>query len=301
MAPGSIPSPTASVLHLGPIPLRAYALCILAGIIVALWLTGRRLRARGHDSQLAVDVGAYAVVAGIIGGRLWHVITTPQPYFGAGGQPLKALAIWEGGLGIWGAVALGALGAWWGCRRYGVPFLQFADAAAPGVALAQAIGRWGNWFNNELHGRASTLPWAVQIHEWDQSAGRAVTDAAGKPIVLGTFQPTFLYESIFLLVLTALLLLADRRWQLAPGVIFGMYVAGYPVGRVVMEFMRDDFANRILGLRVNVWTSLVTFVLGLWIIWHVRRRAAATGEGTGQVSSAVLDEEPAERPGGTTH
>ncbi|HYN30506.1 MAG TPA: prolipoprotein diacylglyceryl transferase [Dermatophilaceae bacterium] len=283
--PAAIPSPTVGVLHLGPLPLRGYALCILLGIAVAVWITDRRLRDRGAEPGQALDVAAYAVVAGIVGGRLYHVVTTPGPYFGKGGDPWRAFAIWEGGLGIWGAIALGALGAWFGCRRSGVRFLDFADAAAPGVAVAQAIGRWGNWFNNELHGARTDLPWGLTIHEWDQSAGRAVTDASGNPVVLGTFHPTFLYESVFCLLLALVLVLADRRFDLAPGQVFGLYVAGYPLGRVVIEMMRTDEAIQVLGLRLNVWTSVVVFLLGVWIVVHTGRRARREREATDDSAS----------------
>ena len=144
----AIPSPVDAAWQIGPLTLRAYALCILAGIILAVWITGRRLAERGGTAEQALDISAWAVPFGIVGGRLYHLITTPQPYFGEDGSPVRALYIWEGGLGIWGAIALGALGAWIGCRRNGVSFLDFVDSAAPGVAVAQAIGRWGNWFNN---------------------------------------------------------------------------------------------------------------------------------------------------------
>ena len=275
--PVSLPSPTTGVWHLGPFPLRAYALCILAGIVVAVWITGRRLADRGHPREKAIDISAWAVPFGIVGGRLYHVITTPDPYFGSGGSPVKALYIWVGGLGIWGAVALGALGAWLGARRHGVPFLDFVDAAAPGVAVAQALGRWGNWFNNELYGRPTDLPWGLTIHEWDQSAGHAVRDASGKAVVLGTYHPTFLYESLWCLLLALVLVLADRRWSLRRGQVFGLYVAGYPLGRVVFELMRSDPAHHILGLRVNVWTSILVFVLGVALVWSGRGRAASVG------------------------
>ena len=273
LLPATLPSPTVGVLELGPLPLRMYALCILVGIVVAIWLTGRRLVPRGGEPGQALDVAAYAVLFGIVGGRLYHVITTPGPYWGEGGNPVDALKVWEGGLGIWGAISLGALGAWIGCRRQGISFLAFADAAAPGVAFAQAIGRWGNWFNNELYGGPTDLPWGLRIHEWDQSAGRAVVDAAGDPVVLGTFHPTFLYESLFLVVLAVGLLVVDARRDLAPGQLFGLYVAGYPIGRVVIELMRTDEAELILGQRLNVWTSIVVFLLGVWIYWYTGRRA----------------------------
>lgn len=273
-----LPSPTVAAIHLGPLTIRAYALCILVGIALAVWLTGRRLADRGYERGVVLDIAAYAVIFGIVGGRLYHVFTTPEPYFGEGGHLVDALKIWNGGLGIWGAVALGAVGGWIGCRRSGVSFLAFADAAAPGVTFAQAIGRWGNWFNNELYGGPTTAPWGLEIHEWDQSAGRAVTDASGHPVLLGVFQPTFLYESAFLVVLGAVLLLLDHRRRLAPGELLGCYVAGYPLGRIVVEKLRTDQAEMILGQRLNVWTSIIVFLLGLWIIWYTRRRARRRAE-----------------------
>jgi prolipoprotein diacylglyceryl transferase len=273
--PATIPSPTSGVWHLGLFPLRAYALCILAGIAVAVWVTGRRLRERGHAVEKAIDISAWAVPFGIVGGRLYHVVTTPEPYWGEGGHPLHALYIWQGGLGIWGAIALGTLGAWIGARRHGVPLLDYADAAVPGVALAQAIGRWGNWFNNELYGRATDVPWALEIHCWDQGAGKATTCPGTSSTVLGTFHPTFLYECLFLLLLALVLLLVDRRFPLRRGQLFGVYVAGYPLGRIVVEKMRTDEAETILGQRLNVWTSIVVFLLGLAIVWWNRRRPVA--------------------------
>ncbi len=268
----SIPSPVQGVWFLGSLPIRAYAMCLLAGILVAAWWVRRRLGAAGYPGEAALDVSVWAVPFGIVGGRLYHVISTPQPYFGAGGDPLRALKIWEGGLGIWGAVALGALGAWIGCRRAGVPFLTFADALAPGLALAQAIGRWGNWFNNELYGGPTTVPWALEIHQWDAAAGRAVTDANGQPILLGTYHPTFLYESIWCLLIAAALVLIGRRWSLATGRLMALYVMLYTIGRVVIESIRVDEANHVLGLRLNVWTSILVFTFGAWWWHHLGKR-----------------------------
>lgn len=299
-----LPSPTAAALHLGPLTLRAYALCILAGIVLAVWLTGRRLTARGYERGVILDIAGWAVLFGILGGRIYHVITTPGPYWGEGGDPMDALRIWNGGLGIWGAISLGALGAWIGCRRHDVRFLDFADAAVPGVAFAQAVGRWGNWFNNELYGGPTDLPWGLEIHEWDQAAARAVTDASGDPVVVGVFHPTFLYEFLFLVVLGTVLLVVDRRFSLAPGQLFGMYVAGYPVGRIVIERMRTDEAELVLGQRLNVWTSLAVFLLGLWIIWYTGRRArreVAEEPAEGPVEPVEGPQGAAEGPGeGTT-
>jgi prolipoprotein diacylglyceryl transferase len=269
-----VPSPTTGVWYLGPIPVRAYAMCILAGIAVALWITQRRLQDRGGHPGQALDISAWAVPFGIVGGRVYHLITSPQAYFGPGGHPADALKIWEGGLGIWGAVALGAVGAWIGCRRQQVSFLAFVDSAAPGVLVAQAIGRWGNYFNNEIHGSPTTLPWGLKVYEWDQQAGHAVRDAAGNPVVSGIYHPTFLYEAIFCLVLALVLVALDRRLAFRPGQVFALYVAGYPVGRVLIELMRTDEANRILGLRVNVWVSILVLALGAALFVRFGRRRA---------------------------
>ena len=176
----AIPSPTVSVLKLGPLSVHLYALCIVAGILVALWLTDRRWRERGGARHQVGDVAGWAVLFGIVGGRLYHVITDPELYFASGKHPLDAVKIWDGGLGIWGAIALGALGAWIGCRRHNMNFAAFADSAAPGVLLAQAIGRWGNWFNNELYGGPTSLPWKLQIHDIDVVTGHA------QPCTFGT-------------------------------------------------------------------------------------------------------------------
>jgi prolipoprotein diacylglyceryl transferase len=275
--PTYLPSPTVGALHLGPLAIRGYAVCILLGIVVAVWLTQRRLEVRGGKPGQTLDIATWSVPFGILGGRLYHVITSPDAYFGENGRLIDAVKIWEGGLGIWGAVALGALGAWIGCRKYDVRFLDFADAAAPGVLIAQALGRWGNWFNNEIYGRPSDAPWAVQIHQWDLSAGRAVTDASGDPIVLGTFQPTFLYESIFCLMLAILLLLLDRQRAFKPGQLFALYIAGYPVFRIVIETMRTDEAKIIFGQRLNVWTSLAVFLLGVGLYAWLGRRPERPG------------------------
>jgi prolipoprotein diacylglyceryl transferase len=269
--PATIPSPAQGVWYLGFFPVRAYAMCILAGIVAAVWIAQRRLEDRGGRPGQVLDIAAWAVPFGIVGGRLYHLITSPQPYFGAGGHPIDALKIWNGGLGIWGAVALGGVGAWIGCRRKGVSFLDFIDAAAPGVAVAQALGRWGNYFNNELYGGRTSAPWGLEIHQWDQAAGRAVVDAAGKPVVLGTFQPTFLFESLWCLLLALALVLLDRRVRLAKGQVFALYVMLYTLGRGVIEMLRTDQANHILGLRLNVWTSVIVFLGGLYFFWRTGR------------------------------
>ena len=269
----SIPSPTQGVWYAGPLPVRAYALFILLGILIAVQLGERRWMQRGGRPGVVLDIAAWAVPFGIVGGRLYHVITSWQPYFGSGGDPIKALYIWEGGLGIWGAVALGGLGAWIGARRAGVLLPPMADALAPGIVLAQAIGRWGNWFNNELYGSRTDLPWGLRIYKWDQDAGHAVRGADGQPIVLGVFHPTFLYESLWDVGVAVALLWADRRWRLGHGRVFALYVLLYTLGRGWIEALRIDDANKVLGLRVNLWTSLVVGLTALsLLVWSARRR-----------------------------
>ncbi|MEU1589509.1 prolipoprotein diacylglyceryl transferase [Micromonospora sp. NPDC005710] len=268
----ALPSPSTAVWQLGPVPIRAYALCIIAGIVLACWVTERRLRQRGVAPGAVLDIAVWAVPAGIIGARIYHVITSPEKYFGAGGDPMKAFAIWEGGLGIWGAVAGGAVGAWIAARQLGIPFGVVADALAPGLPLAQAVGRVGNWFNNELFGGRTTLPWGLEIHRMDpDNPGHALRDDAGQPILEpGLYQPTFLYEALWNLGVVALVVLVDRRLKLGRGRAFALYVMGYTVGRFWIELMRTDEANQILGVRLNVWTAALVFLGAL--IYFVRVR-----------------------------
>lgn len=246
----AIPSPDQGVWHIGPFPLRAYALFIIAGIVAAIVIGDRRWVARGGRTGTVADIAVWAVPFGIVGARLYHVITTPEPYFGPSGDPLQALRIWEGGLGIWGAVALGGVGAWIGCRRRGIPLPAFADALAPGIAVAQAVGRWGNYFNQELFGGPTDLPWGLEIDPDNRPERFAAVD---------TFHPTFLYESLWSFGVAVLVIWADRRFRLGHGRAFALYVAAYTLGRGWIEGLRIDEANIILGLRVNEWTSLLVF------------------------------------------
>ncbi len=269
-----LPSPDRGVWHLGPIPIRAYALCIIVGIIVAVIWSERRFVARGGEPGTVVDVAVFAVPFGLVGGRLYHVATDWRTYFGPGGDPIDALKIWQGGLGIWGAVALGAVGAWIGCRRHGVSLALFADAVAPGIVVAQAIGRLGNYFNQELYGGPTTLPWGLEIY-------RRVDPATGFPDPLGgvaldptpvaIVHPTFLYELIWDLLVAALLVWADRRFRLGHGRVFALYVAGYTFGRFFIELMRTDPATRVFGdIRINVVVSAVVFAGAVIYVLRVR-------------------------------
>jgi len=257
-----IPSPTTAVWHLGPIPIRAYALCIIAGIVAAAIITDLRMRRRGAPPWMILDIAVYAVPFGIIGGRIYHVITSPSAYFGENGDPVKALYIWEGGLGIWGAVALGALGAWLACRQLRAPLALVADSMAVGLPVGQAIGRLGNWFNNELYGGPTTAPWGLQIHKMDaRNPGHAEIGPDGQAITLpGLYQPTFLYELVWDLLIAVAVLVADRRFKFGRGRAFALYVMLYTIGRGVIETIRTDDAVEWFGVRLNVWTSVVVFL-----------------------------------------
>ena len=247
-----IPSPPQGVWNLGPLPIRAYALCILAGIFVAIWYGGRRWVERGGLPGTVADVAIWAVPFGIIGGRIYHVITDHQIYFGEGGKGFwAAFRIWDGGLGIWGAVILGGVGAWIGVRRKGIPLPPFADAIAPAIAIAQAIGRFGNWFNQELFGSPTTLPWGLEIDPAHRPAGYEQ---------YATFHPTFLYESLWCLGVAAVVVWADRRWRMGHGRAFALYVLLYAVGRGWIESLRIDEAHHFFGIRLNVFTAILVAV-----------------------------------------
>ncbi len=242
-------SPPAGVWYLGSIPLRAYAISIMVGIAIAIVVTDRRWRDRGGDSGLVLDVAIWAVPFGIVGARLYHVATDWPVYFGPGGKGfLAALEIWQGGLGSWGAVTGGVIGAWIACRRRGVLLPPLLDALAPSLGLATVFVRLGNYFNQELFGSPSTLPWALEIAPENRPSGFEQ---------FSTFHPTFLYEAIWALVITGVVWWADRRFGLGHGRAFGLYVALYCLGRLGMELLRIDSASRILGLRINVFTSIL--------------------------------------------
>lgn len=274
----SIPSPSQGVVHLGPIPLRGYALCIAIGVIVGVVIADRRMRARGAPAGTAADIATIAVPFGIVGARLYHVITTPDPYFGKGGHPIEALYIWRGGLGIWGAIAGGFLGAVFVLRRRKIPITIAADAFAPALAVAQAIGRWGNWFNQELYGRPTTLPWAVRIDPAHRVEGYDR---------FATYQPTFLYESIWCLGVAALCIWADKRFRMGGGRVFALYVAAYTAGRAWIEALRIDTAHRFLGLRLNDYVSIVVFLLAVAYLVKNRGRGDAAFEPESREPAAV--------------
>jgi prolipoprotein diacylglyceryl transferase len=282
MVPASIPSPDWSGFDIplpwGSLRIHAYALCILAGIVVGLWLTSVRWNKRGTPEGSLWDIAIWAIPFGIIGGRLYHVFSSPDAYFGPGFDGTGDLSlipqIQRGGLGIWGAVLLGAVGAWIGCRRAGVKLTAFLDAAAPGLLLAQAVGRWGNYFNQELFGGPTTLPWGLQIDADNANF------PAGMPADT-LFHPTFLYESLWNIAGVVILLALDRKFNFRRGRLFWLYAMYYTLGRVWIEAMRIDDAEQIslfgITTRLNVWTSIVVFLAALivFVVLGLRKRDEA--------------------------
>jgi prolipoprotein diacylglyceryl transferase len=244
----SLPSPSSGSLELGPLRLNAYGLMIALGAIAATWLVGRRLEARNWGTRDdASSIAIWAVPAGVVGARLYHVVTDWERF---DGRLIDILKIWKGGLGIWGGLVVGTIVGLWVARRRGLGLGRVLTIVAPALPLAQAIGRWGNWFNQELFGRATTLPWGLEIDD------KKLPDGF-EPGTL--FHPTFLYESLGCLVLVGVLLQIDRRVPLKPGRLFAVYAAGYAVLRFFVEGLRIDPAKSAGGLRLNQWVSLVVF------------------------------------------
>lgn len=263
-----IPSPSLSSFSVGPLTIHFYALCIITGIAVAIWIGRKRYANLGGNPDDVSEVAIWAVPFGIIGGRIYHVITSPSQYFGANGNPIDALRIWEGGLGIWGAISLGAVGAYFYFRTHktSLNFRQLLDSLAPGVVVAQAIGRIGNYFNQEVFGKPTDLPWGLEI------------DPANRPNGFesySTFHPTFLYELLWCLVVAALLIKLPgvlKQITSKQGDVFALYIFGYTAGRVWIENLRIDEANLILGLRLNIWVSLVVLITASAYLIASKRR-----------------------------
>ncbi len=245
----SIPSPHSGAIHLGPLQLRAYGLMIALGVIAAVWLAGKRFeKARIGDGEDMAAIAVWAVISGVIGARAYHVATDWKRFRG---RWLDVFKIWSGGLGIWGGIALGVVVGLWAARRRGLPVGRTLACATPALPLAQAIGRWGNWWNQELFGRPTTVAWGLRI------------DPAYRPFgyeLFTTFHPTFLYESLWNFALCALLLRIDRDCRIRPGRIFALYVALYTFARFFIERLRIDDASKVFGLRINEWVSALIFL-----------------------------------------
>jgi prolipoprotein diacylglyceryl transferase len=283
-------------------------LFIIAGIVAALLIGDRRWAARGGERGVIYDIALWAVPFGLIGGRLYHLATDWRTYFGEGGAgPAAALRIWDGGLGIWGAVALGGVGAWIACRRRGIPLPAFGDAIAPGIVLAQAIGRLGNYFNQELFGRETTMPWGLEIFYRRDPAGFVDVhslDGTSTGQLAMVVQPTFLYELLWNLLVFALLIYLDRRFRIGHGRLFALYVAGYCVGRFCIELLRDDTATHIAGIRINSFTSTFVFIGAVvYLILAPKGRedpATLSGSAAELLEPDSIEEDATESPTETT-
>ena len=261
----SIPSPDVSSFELGPIRVHFYALFILIGIALAIWIGSRRFKQRGGQAGMILDIALWAVPFGIVGGRIFHVLTHWDYYFFPGADLTKVFAVWEGGLAIFGALLLGSVGAFIGARTAGIKFLAFADAIAPGVLVAQAVGRIGNYFNNELFGLPTTLPWGLEISTSNPAY------PAGLPAGV-LFHPTFLYELIWNLMGFAVLIWLDRKLKLRWGQMFAAYLITYSIGRAFIESIRIDPSEVFFGLRTNVWSAIFGIAIGLALFVWSRRK-----------------------------
>lgn len=260
-----IPSPTISQFSIGPVTIHIYALCILMGIVLAVWITTTRWKKLGGNFDQVLDITLVSVPAGIIGARLYHIITTPERFFGPDGDWAEMFRIWNGGLGIWGGVLFGALAAWAWCRHKHYPMALLADAIAPGLLVAQAVGRLGNWFNQELYGAPTTLPWGLKLNMEGTAIGHSEQCYDGATCPSGTlFHPTFLYEMIWNLIGAAIIVYIGSKAmkKLKAGSLFAVYIMWYTLGRTWIESLRIDYAHEFLSVRINVWVSMAVFVLG---------------------------------------
>ena len=259
--PWSIPSPSFDGWQLGPLFVHVYALCVLAGIVTAWVLGRRRWVARGGTADGFESVVLWAIPAGIVGARVYHVLTHLGDYTGPDAD--SVFAIWEGGIAIYGAIGGGALAAWVLARRRGLSFAALADAVAPGIAVAQAIGRFGNWFNQELYGRPTTLPWGLEIDPEHRARGYEDVE---------TFHPTFLYEAGWNVLVAAVLIWADRRFTLGRGKVFALYLSLYGLGRIGTESLRLDYSYDTFGpLRFNAVVAGLICLAGLALFLWLRR------------------------------
>ena len=271
IVPASIPSPPVSSFQIGPLTIHFYALCIIAGIIAAVLLTNHRLTRRGAENWVVIDIAIIAVPLGIIGARIFHVLTHPNFYFGEGRntwnpfEPGSVWAIWEGGIAIFGALLGGAVGAWLGCRWTGIRFWTFADALAPGILLAQAMGRFGNWFNHELFGLPTDVPWGLEIESSNSAFPPGLAEGT-------LFHPTFLYEVLWNGLGVIVLLWLGRRISMQWGRLFAVYLIWYSAGRIVWESIRIDPSEVLFGLRSNVWAAIIGVVVGIVILIVQSRR-----------------------------
>jgi prolipoprotein diacylglyceryl transferase len=266
----SIPSPDTGIVHVGPLAIRMYGLMLLLGIAACIWLTGVRWVRQGGDWDLVFRVAVWGVGFGIVGARLYHDVTSWNEV-----QAIDTwwapFAVWKGGLGVWGGILFGCLAGAVVIRKAGQSVRLFADAVAPGLLVAQGIGRWGNWFNQELYGKPTNLPWGLEINEQHRPPQYAASD---------TFHPTFLYEFIYDLALAGVLIWIGSRFRIKPPALFSLYVSVYCFGRIFEELIRVDPSHRFLGERINFWVAIVMLVgsAAFFVWWQFFRRGGARPE-----------------------
>lgn len=293
-----IPSPSISQLTLGFIHIRFYALSILAGILIAMCITTRRWKRVGGDFNQILDLVLVSLPAGIVGARLYHVITTPEKFFGSHGDFFEIFRIWNGGLGIWGGIFLGSLAACALCKYRKYPIGLLADAAAPAILIAQGVGRLGNWFNQELYGAPTILPWGLKLnYAATQAIGHSERCYDGLTCPAGTlFHPTFLYEMIWNFIGAALLIGFGKVLvqKLRAGSLFALYVMWYTAGRVWIEALRIDFSHVFLGVRINVWVSILVFLLAALCVILLQRSASTRDELVERLIDVTSDEKERE-------
>lgn len=282
----SIPSPSQSVLEIGPLSLRAYGVMIGLGVIAGVWLGGKRLAERGFDADYASELAMWGVPFGLVGARLYHVMTDWKSFRG---RWIEAFYIWQGGLGILGGIALGVLGAYVVMRRRNLPVSMVLDVIAPALPLSQAIGRWGNWWNQELYGSPTDAPWAIEIDEAHRVAGHSADP---------TFHPTFLYESLWNFALVAFILWLDKKKVLRRGRLFAVYTGGYALGRLWIEALRIDSASKVAGLRINLWVFGAVLLISLYFVFTGRVRDEVVDTFDDVPSDDQLDDED-ESPDGS--
>ncbi len=288
-----IPSPSFSKFELGPLTIRMYAICILIGVCLAVWILNRRWKRAGGTFDQVLDTTLVTVPCGLVGARLYHCLTTPAMYFPPTGNPIDMLKVWEGGMAIFGGIGAGALAAFLWCRHKGYPFVLLADCLAPGLLVAQAVGRLGNWFNQELYGKPTTLPWGLKLNETSDAIGHTEVCYQGSACPTDTlFHPTFLYEMIWNLIGAALIVWLSRKLasRIKAGQQLAMYLMWYGLGRTWIENIRINYSTVILGLRTNVWTAILTFILGCVLFAVFHRCGRTYAELSTRLSAVTADE-----------
>ncbi|KAB5608304.1 prolipoprotein diacylglyceryl transferase [Bifidobacterium jacchi] len=309
-----IPSPSFSRFSIGPVTIHMYAICILTGVCVAVWILTTRWKRAGGTFDQILDTTLVTVPCALVGARLYHCITTPEAYFPppfGHGDLVNILKVWEGGMAIFGGIIVGALVVFLWCRKHRYPFALFADCIAPALMVAQAIGRLGNWFNQELYGKPTTLPWGLKLNESVDAIGHTEVCYDGKPCPTGTlFHPTFLYEMIWNLIGAAIIVWLGHKLVnvLRNGQQFAMYLMWYGLGRTWIESIRINYSSIVFGLRVNVWTAILCFLLGC-VLFVVLQRTGGTYESAcadlrkvtaDQLESQTMREELHDHRGDTT-